>query len=461
MGAVYLGRHKLLRRRAAIKVLLAELSAQPDIVNRFFNEARALTAISDPGIVQIFDFGYHTDDSAYIVMELLDGEPMDKRLKRIGRFGLIECLRLVRLICTSLEVAHAKGIVHRDLKPENIFLVADSAVIGGERAKILDFGIAKLSGDKAGKLKTRTGMLIGTPAYMSPEQCRGAGDIDHRSDIYTIACVMFTMLTGRPPFDGGAPGELVAAHLREPPPLVASHVPELPEFVDQILQRCLRKSPAARFQSMAELIQAIGFAEQTLHGSGSGTIAAALPGACVRSGPMPLHADLTTLSGTSGQTASSTLPHALRRRRWSVGVAMGAGLISGAIAFVALRTGDVANPTAKPSPPMDGSGIAEAGTQLIAIDAIPLTTTQPPSAVSNVGVFEALDGGILDAPMTSEAIDAVVPRPPRPRASGRGPRQPNIGENHGSATQSATPAGIDPPKLDLPRIEPPSIDRGD
>ena len=145
MGAVYLGQHQLLGRRAAIKVLLPELSARPDIVNRFFNEARAVTSISDPGIVQVFDFGYHTDGSAFIVMEFLDGEPLDRRRARMGRLPVHETMRLARQLALSLAAAHAQHIVHRDLKPENVFLVPDAEVASGERSKILDFGIAKLS----------------------------------------------------------------------------------------------------------------------------------------------------------------------------------------------------------------------------------------------------------------------------------------------------------------------------
>ena len=124
-----------------------------------------------------------------------DIEDVCKRLERIGRFSPIDCLRLMRMICGSLQAAHAKGIIHRDLKPENIFIVGDPAVTGGERAKILDFGIAKLSHDEPGKMKTRTGMVMGTPVYMSPEQCRGAGVLDYRSDIYSVACVMMTMVS--------------------------------------------------------------------------------------------------------------------------------------------------------------------------------------------------------------------------------------------------------------------------
>src|SRR5262245_58964302 len=196
MGAVYLGQHQLLGRRAAIKVLLPELSARPDIVNRFFNEARAVTSISDPGIVQVFDFGYHADGSAFIVMEFLEGEALDRRLARLGRLPATDALRLCRQIAGSLGAAHAQHIIHRDLKPENIFLVRDPEVPSGERAKILDFGIAKLSDDHPGKLKTHTGLLIGTPTYMSPEQCRGLAEIDHRADIYALGCVMFQLLTG-------------------------------------------------------------------------------------------------------------------------------------------------------------------------------------------------------------------------------------------------------------------------
>src|SRR5688572_1863220 len=148
MGAVWLAEHIALGRRAALKVLHAQYSVRPDVVQRFFNEARAATAIADPGIVQIFDFGNHTDGSAYIVMELLDGEPLDRRLARSGSLEVGDALRIMRQVASTLGAAHARGIIHRDLKPENIFMVRDPEVSGGERAKILDFGIAKLVGDQ-------------------------------------------------------------------------------------------------------------------------------------------------------------------------------------------------------------------------------------------------------------------------------------------------------------------------
>src|SRR5215207_3062072 len=171
MGSVWLAEHAMLGRRAAIKMLHPELSSRPEIVQRFFNEARAATTISDPGIVQIFDFGQHTDGSAYIVMELLAGEPLNRRLALHGAMELPDALRLMRQVASTLGAAHAHGIVHRDLKPANVFIVRDPEVAGGERTKILDFGIAKLLGDRGG-LQTETSMVMGTPVYMSPEQCR-------------------------------------------------------------------------------------------------------------------------------------------------------------------------------------------------------------------------------------------------------------------------------------------------
>ncbi|HEV7557742.1 MAG TPA: serine/threonine-protein kinase, partial [Kofleriaceae bacterium] len=305
MGTVYVGEHVLLGREVAIKVLLPSLSAQNEIVARFFNEAKAVTRIADPGIVQVFDFGHHVDGSAFIVMELLHGEAMDRRLERIGSFAPLASLRLVRQICASLVAAHGKGIVHRDLKPENIFIVGDPAVTGGERAKILDFGIAKLTSQPAGVTKTRTGMLLGTPVYMSPEQCRGNGEIDARSDIYSIGCVMMTMLTGRPPFDGEASGDLIVAHLREPPPLAAMRLPGLPEMFDQILQRCLAKAPDDRFPSMASLVDTLDAAEQAMLRASSSTVMALTSPRRVATNP-------TTITHASGQA----LAPAVRRRLW-------------------------------------------------------------------------------------------------------------------------------------------------
>lgn len=274
MGTVYLGEHILLGRRAAIKTLLPALSSQREIVDRFFNEARAISAISDPGVVQIFDFGYHVDGTAYIVMEFLEGESLSTRLDRLRKLPLLDSLRITRQIAGSLADAHAQSIVHRDLKPGNVFMIRDAEAQGGERTKILDFGICKL-GDDADGNTTQTGTMLGTPVYMSPEQCRGAGRADHRSDIYSVGCVLFHMLTGRPPFDCDSVGEFIASHLKEDPEPPSKFEPTIPPAVDEIVMRCLAKAPEERFQSMKDLQAAV---ERTLAEiSDSGVNASATP----------------------------------------------------------------------------------------------------------------------------------------------------------------------------------------
>jgi serine/threonine-protein kinase len=177
MGAVFLAEHTTLGKKAAVKVLLPEYSVSTDIVNRFFNEARSATMIRHAGIVDIYDFGKHNNGSAFIVMELLDGESLADRLRREKRLDEALVIDVTRQVAAALAAAHAKGIVHRDLKPDNVFLVPDATIPCGLRAKVLDFGIAKLAGDHGG-MKTQTGAVMGTPAYMAPEQCRGAGNVD-------------------------------------------------------------------------------------------------------------------------------------------------------------------------------------------------------------------------------------------------------------------------------------------
>jgi eukaryotic-like serine/threonine-protein kinase len=413
MGAVYLGEHTLLGRKAAIKMLLPSFSADQNVVRRFFNEARAVTQISDPGIVQVFDFGHHTDGSAFIVMELLEGESLTTRQHRIKRFGVNDCVRLMRMACTSLAAAHAKGIVHRDLKPDNIFIVGDPAVTGGERPKILDFGIAKLSGDVPDMHKTRTGALIGTPVYMSPEQCRGAGEIDHRSDIYSVACVMFKLLTGKPPFDGQGSGDVIAAHLREPPPFAAALVPDLPDMVDLILQRCLQKDPAQRYQSMLELAQALGQIEVMLHHSSAPTIAVegAAPAAMGTwptgqslSTPLPLPASVpSTITHASGERAAKP------RSRAPIIIAATAATLAVAIVATQFATRRDASATAPvradaavavplASPPVDAAPTPDAA---IAVDA-----STPPIDAGKIGEPPAKSGHRVGKPVHANSSSA-------------------------------------------------------
>ncbi len=332
MGTVLLAEHVLLGRRAAIKTLLPELSREPEIVERFFNEARATSAITDPGVVQIFDFGYTDDGHAYIVMELLSGEPLAVRMEHLGPMPVQEALRIARQCAASLGAAHEHGIVHRDLKPENIFLVHDAEAQGGERTKVLDFGICKLDG--ISKVKTQSGITMGTPVYMSPEQCRGAAAVDHRSDIYALGCVLFHMLTGEPPFDGEGSGDVIAAHVRDTAPLCSTLRPTIPASVDGLVMRCLEKKPEHRFTSMNELHEAIATIQASLSAPPqpvarmSAQMNVPLPSGFRSNGPTAAKWEIDA----SGATPSLVDIRPRRRR----------GLVAGAVVAIALTVVAVA-----------------------------------------------------------------------------------------------------------------------
>jgi serine/threonine-protein kinase len=262
MGTVYSAQHTLLDRLAAVKVLLPKLSREQEMVTRFFNEARAATAIRHPGIVAVYEYGRTDDGSAFIVMEYLEGETLRERCKGT-RLRWSTALAFVRQIAGALGAAHAKGIVHRDLKPDNIFLVPDPEVPGGERIKLLDFGIARLAGPVPSGHKTQTGTLMGTPLYMAPEQCRGV-TVDSRADIYSLGCILFELCTGQPPFSGEGEGDLFVAHIREKPPTIASLASGVPKEIEDLVQRMLAKAPADRVQTASELIKLIDAAKAAI-----------------------------------------------------------------------------------------------------------------------------------------------------------------------------------------------------
>jgi serine/threonine-protein kinase len=254
MGTVYRAEHTLIGRIAAVKVLHPEMSASKDIVQRFFNEAKATTSIKHPGIVEIYDYGHLESGHAYLVMEFLDGRTLSARNKQRGRIPEGEAAALLRGVCGALAAAHAKGIVHRDLKPDNIFLVPDPDSLLGERAKLLDFGIAKLTDIGLASSATKTGAVMGTPTYMSPEQCRGTGDVDHRADLYSLGCMFYEMVAGRPPFVDRGAGELIGAHLfMQPEPPTKVGATNLSAEAEQLIMSLLSKQAADRPQSANDL----------------------------------------------------------------------------------------------------------------------------------------------------------------------------------------------------------------
>ena len=334
MGAVYAAEHLLLGRMAAVKVLLPEHSASSATVTRFFNEARAATAIRHLGIVEIYDFGYTPDGSAYIAMELLEGQSLAARM-RAGISRASDALAIARQIAGALAAAHAKSIVHRDLKPDNIFLIADAEVAGGERIKLLDFGIAKLQQISAsGAGVTNTGAVMGTPTYMAPEQCRGVS-VDHRVDLYAVGCILYEMLGGVPPFSGEGAGDVLAAHIHVPPPSLRVRVPTLNVEVEALVQHLLAKDPARRVQSATALIAEIDRVSRHL---GDEPRVVTRPGA-----NRPVSAALTTLSA-----AVASAPVRERRR---VGIWLGVAAATLAVVVAIASRGEDA-PGAAAVPPV-------------------------------------------------------------------------------------------------------------
>ena len=254
MGQVFEGLEEEIGKRVALKVLHPHLAQYPEAVNRFLNEARAVNLIGHPSLVTIFESGRLPDGAAYIVMEYLEGETLSARIQN-GALTIADTMRLGRQIASALQAAHEKGIVHRDLKPENVFVVRDPEAASGERAKILDFGIAKLSEEQQGKgalVKTAAGTMLGTPLYMSPEQCDGMANLDGKSDVYSLGILLFEMLTGEPPFSGLSINAVMLKHVSAPVPHIRDRNPLVPDPLGHLLRRMMAKDIADR-PTMAEV----------------------------------------------------------------------------------------------------------------------------------------------------------------------------------------------------------------
>ena len=258
MGAVYLAEHPAIGRRVAVKVLHKNYTRDEHLLARFLNEARAANAIRHPNIIEILDSGMMADGTPFLVMELLEGESLGTRLRQNGALPIARALDFAYQTASALGAAHAKGIVHRDLKPDNMFVIPDPHDAQRERIKVLDFGIAKLQqGSVADSVKTRTGTLMGTPIYMSPEQCRGTRAVDHRSDIYSLGVIFYEMLVGQPPFVSEGFGDLVNMHLNMQPASPRSKRPEIPLALDALVLKMLAKNPDDRYQEMKEVQSAL------------------------------------------------------------------------------------------------------------------------------------------------------------------------------------------------------------
>jgi serine/threonine-protein kinase len=249
MGVVYEAVHESIGQRAAVKVMSAQLSSQPKFSSRLLNEARAISMVRHAGLVNIFDFNRLPGGTVFIMMEYLEGESLWQRYTRLRQAGgwisLSESVQIARQIASTLAAVHRKSIVHRDLKPENIMLVDDPDMPLGERAKLLDFGIAKLRGstpmtEEEVVRRTDAGIVLGTPIYMSPEQFLEE-ELDGQSDVYSLGAMIYEMVARKPPFLGRKWGELALKHLHEPPVPLRQLPVEVPEALDVLVVEMLAK----------------------------------------------------------------------------------------------------------------------------------------------------------------------------------------------------------------------------
>jgi serine/threonine protein kinase len=324
-GTVYRARQLGLDRPAAVKIPTAEIAADPVMAKRFAREARSAARITHPGVVAIYAVGEVGDGRPYLAMQLIDGEPLDKILET-GAVSPARALRIARLVASALSETHAADVVHRDLKPSNIVWRRDRN--GDDRITIVDFGIAVCKPGNADATRLTSGGLIGTPHYMSPEQAHGE-TVDHRADLYALGCIVFELLTGKPPFEGSG-FEVLLAHLGRPIPAPSDRNADVPEAVDKLVVQLMAKKPDDRPRSADEVVELI---DETL---------AKLSGAS-RAPDATQRAPRAKRKSASPTVHEKPLPPR-RRSRWLALGAVGVLALSGA-GFAALklsRSGNVA-----------------------------------------------------------------------------------------------------------------------
>ena len=366
MGVVYLAEHPVIGRKVAMKAIHPELSRNPEVVSRFVTEAKAVNQIGNDHIVDIHDFGTTPEGDFYFIMEFLQGEALADRLRRESVIEPERALAIAAQVADALAASHAHGIIHRDLKPENIFLIHRSG--SNDFVKVLDFGLAKLTlGDDKVSHKTRTGSVMGTPYYMSPEQCEGRANIDQRADVYSLGVILFEMMTGKVPFGGEGYGEIIVKHITASVPSPRAINPRLSAAHEAILMRALAKNRDERFASMEDFRTAMLDPERyvqspsiiptpgPLTGYGSERTPAvshlAQAGAQVapnsgaelgaRVAPMP-----STFRDSAVMVESEEVIAKSRTGLW-VGLLLGALVAGGVAAFLVVRTGS----SPAPNPP--------------------------------------------------------------------------------------------------------------
>jgi serine/threonine-protein kinase len=394
MGSVWRAEHVTLKSPVAVKFLNAAIADHPEMLERFMREAQSAAALRGTYVVQIFDYGVE-DGMPYIAMELLNGESLQQRLDRLGRLSPAELRRFFPQVARAVSKAHEAGIVHRDLKPDNIFLVKEG---DEEIAKVLDFGIAKVDNplDITTGGGTRTGAMLGTPYYMSPEQARGKKAVDHRTDLWALAIIAYDCLVGKRAFDSDALGDLVLLICTSPTPVPSQHA-SVPKGFDEWFLRGANKDPSQRFQSVREMAEAL---ERALAGTMSpqpitGSEATVYSGGAFDSS--------TNLKVSTNDGAAITAAPRSAKGSPLVWAALSAVVLIGGVATALLNSGGT---------PQEGSGSASIDDN----QKVGLTAGNSAAVVKPVAVVPSSPVPAVSTPAPSVAASAsaapVDPSPP-------------------------------------------------